>query len=292
LDDLLVSNLLHYQIIHGQESELATAMTLNSTLSHEQFSSVNRNLAIVLTDTQGEILYENLIARQLFGHQVGRPKALLEYFVGEYAWAEILEKIRSRGGVEDESVVLRTTFADADLCYLNAFPFFNEDQEIEAVFCLWSARRGAIQPHAGEQDESNAIQDYIRELEGLLEHRTFQRMLAAEKNEFAAEALECLPVGILVADVHGQIIFRNRAMEDIYGLRLTDYIQPHLQKILHPDLWTLFCQVADAGLRRAQATLDPGGMPAQAELLPLAKNGHVEKVVVQFCRTVREQEHS
>jgi transcriptional regulator with PAS, ATPase and Fis domain len=267
-------------------------MTIAPFALHEQIPVINRNLAVVLTNAQGEILYENLIARQLLGHVESQSAALPEYFVADYTWAELLEKIRNGGALEDETVVLHTAFSDADLCYLNAFPFFNEEQDIEAVLCLWSARRGAVQHHADSNDENNAIQDYIRELEGLLEHRTFQRMLAAEKNEFAAEALESLPVGIIVADIYGHIVFRNRAMEDIYGLRLAEFIQPHLQKILNPDLWTLFCHVAESGLRRAQATVDPGGLPAIAELLPLAKNGHVEKVVVQFCRGDQEHEHS
>jgi transcriptional regulator with PAS, ATPase and Fis domain len=242
----------------------------------------NGQLAVTLVRPNGDILYENRLAREMMGHEAGAPKSLLASLSASTSWEEIMLKVSQQGTVEDEPVLLQTVHGDADLCYLTAHQQFDENGEVESVVCVWAARRKAV--GLPTQSDTGTLSEYTRDLEELIEHRTYQQLLAAEQSEFAREALDVLPVGIIVAASNGDLVYRNRAMTDEFGLRMSDYLKANVHYMLSPELVQAFDHVVESGLRAFYARQDLGGQDAAVDILPLIRAAKVQKVVIQYRR--------
>jgi PAS domain-containing protein len=242
----------------------------------------NGQLAVTMVRPNGDILYENRLAREMMGHEGGTPKSLLQALSTSTSWTDIVHKLEDRGTLEDEPVLLQTVHGDADLCYLTAHRQFDENGEVEAVVCVWAARRKAMGSQI--QSDTGTLSEYTRDLEELIEHRTYQQLLAAEQNEYAHEALDVLTVGIIVASGSGDVIYRNRAMTEDFGLRLNDYLQPNIRYMLSPELVEAFDHVVQTGLRTYYASPDLAGQEASIDMLPLIRAGKAHKVVIQYRR--------
>jgi len=193
----------------------------------------------------------------------------------------VLEKVSEGKDVIDEPLLLDTHHADAELCYLTVFPQRDAEARLQSLLCIWAARKDALShPSITGNDSGN----YTRELEEMLEHRTYQHLLAAEQNEFAGQVLDVLPVGVLVLSLEGDIVYRNQAMTDDFGLRPADYLQPNILHFLPPDLCEAFQHVVKTSLRSFQIGTDPAGIAAAIDILPLIKVGTIQRIVMVFTR--------
>jgi PAS domain-containing protein len=243
----------------------------------------NSHLAVSLVRPSGEILYENRLARDMRGRDAAPAASIVDSLTVPSAWDEILAKLTDTGHVEDEPVLLQTLHGDAELCYLTLQPQYDADGQREALLCLWAVRRKALTSPLQSTD-TGTLSEYTRELEELLEHRTYQNLLAAEQNESARDTLDLLTVGVLIAGPDGSLLYRNRAMADEFGIKPAQFLQPTVQHMLEPAAVSAFREVVETGLRRCLIGCDPGGSAAAIELLPLLRAGQVQKVIVQFSR--------
>jgi PAS domain-containing protein len=239
--------------------------------------------AVSLARPDGRVLYENELARSQLG-RVGPATeyTLLDLFTVPFRWHEIIGKILSGEPVADEPVVIHTEQSDAQTCYLTALPQYDSSGTLDHVLCIWASRKNALSSSARGAEEQRL--GYTRDLEALLEHRTYQHLLITEQNQRAKEVLDTLPVGILVASLAGDVLYLNRAMTDIYGLRPANYLKPNIRYFLRPDLVEIFDRVAESGMRRWEGGVDPGQKAAGIDFLPLLAQGTVERIALQFSR--------
>ncbi len=170
-----------------------------------------------------------------------------------------------------------------NFCYLTMLPQYGADGQREAFLCLWAVRRKAL-TSAIQATDTGTLSEYTRELEELLEHRTYQNLLAAEQNESARDALDLLTVGVLIAGRDGSLLYRNRALADEFGIKPAQFLHPSVQHMLEPAAVEAFHAVVETGLRRCLISRDPAGEPAAIELLPLLRAGQAQRVILQFSR--------
>jgi PAS domain-containing protein len=245
----------------------------------------NGHLPVSLVRPSGEILYENRTARQLLGHEGdASPGSVLTALTVPASWEEILKKVMQSQPVEDEAVLLQTLHGDAELAYLTALPQYDSGGQLGVLMCVWASHRKALTSTLAATN-TGTLSEYARELEELLEHRTYQNLLSAEQNEFARDALDALSAGILIASRTGEILYRNRAMTDQFGWHPANYIRLDVAHVLQPDLKEAFDRTVSDGLRSFCTSLDPGGCRAAVDILPLLRAGKVQRVVFQFSRT-------
>lgn len=253
--------------------------------SNRSGTELHVSLPLSLVNKHGDILFQNGAAEELFGPDCRIGANLLPAFTSPASWPEILWELK-QGSVADRPVVLRTLRRDADMAYLTVLPQQDERGLVETLLCFWAAARGmVITAHTAADD--SAPQEYVRSLEQLLESRTYQNVLAAEQNEFARDALDALPVGIIIADARGTLTYRNRAMNDSFGLQTVEMMQRHVHELLPPELHPVFDRVVETGHRVHRESRDPRGRPADVDLLPLLRGGKVLRVVLQFSRSER-----
>jgi len=246
---------------------------------------LNRNhLPMSLIRPDGNVLYENRAAKEMLGQDGTTSRSILDVLTVTESWHTIRERVATEGTVLDEPILLQTRHGDAEVCYVTAIPMYDRQGVLDRLLCIWATRRQATSqepmPHSEDSDD-----DYTRDLEQVLEHRTYQNLLAAEQNEFAREALDALPVGILIASATGDIIYRNRAMSDDFGLRPQDYLQPDVQHVLAEDLVAAHSQAMEIATRRIVCSLDPGGHAAVVSLVPLLRLNATQRVLFQFSRS-------
>lgn len=238
--------------------------------------------AVTLVRPDGEILYESPVARKLFDRPRSIGKALKPFLSVPTAWDSIIQRVENGEAIRDEIILLETTHNDAEPCFLTVFPQRSPDSRLESLLCVWGARSNVLESSGG----SDRLTDYTRDLEELIEHRTYQNLLAAEQNEFAHQVLDILGVGILVLECGGDVLYRNLSMCDIYGLRPAEYLQPNIRHFLPAEIVQSFHNVVETGLRTHLASRDPGGSPADVDIFPLQRAGGVQRVVMQFIRPI------
>jgi PAS domain-containing protein len=244
----------------------------------------NGHLPVSLVRPSGEILYENRTARQLLGHESDTAAgSVLSCLSVPASWEEILQKILKSKNVEDEAILLQTLHGDAELAYLTALPQYDADGQIGVLLCVWASHRKALTSSLTATN-TGTLSEYARELEELLEHRTYQNLLSAEQNEFARDALDALSVGILIISHTGEILYRNRTMTDQYGWYPQNYVRLDAVHVLPADLKEAYDRCCQNGLRAYCRSLDPAGRPADVDLLPLLRAGKVLRVVFQYSR--------
>jgi PAS domain-containing protein len=248
----------------------------------------NSHLAVSLVRPSGEILYENRLARDMRGRDLAPGASILDSLTVPSTWTEILAKLGELPRLEDEPVLLQTLHGDAELCYLTMLPQYRADGQRDSLLCLWAVRRKAL-TSAVQATDTGTLSEYTRELEELLEHRTYQNLLASEQNESARDALEVLTVGVLIVGRDGNLLYRNRSMADEFGIKPAQFLQPSIQHMLEPAAVEAFRDVVETGLRRCLLSHDPGGAPAALEFLPLVRAGQVQRVVVQFSRLAESE---
>ncbi len=254
-------------------------MTYNSQEYKQIYDGIR---AVTIVRRDGTIVYENQPARDLLGHSAEGGSSLLPSLTTKSDWDEIQNKLISGVAIVDVPILLQTVHGDTDLCYLTVFPQLSENGELLEAACVWSVRKTSEDP-APDADPSEFSQ-YIHDLEKLIEHRTYQQVLAAEQNEFLSEVVDALPSGILVVSPEGDVVYRNRAMSDQYGLRTAEYGRPNIRYFLPRSLCDEFQKVVQSGLRTCMNTADPGGKEAVVEILPLERAGSTWQVVLHFSR--------
>jgi PAS domain-containing protein len=242
------------------------------------------HLAVSLVQPDGEILFENRAARDMLGLGSTVSKTITESLTIPNEWEDLIGKVKHQGTLADEPVLLQTSHGDAELFYVTAIPQFTKSGALDRLLCIWATRRGAVAPPLNSTD-TGTLTEYTRDLEQVLEHRTYQNLLAAEQSEFARDALDVLPVGILLASADGQILYRNHAMSDTFGLRPADYPELDVAHVLDDQVCEAFAVVIAQATRRFLITTDPGGNPATVDLLPLIRTGAVQRVLFQFARS-------
>jgi PAS domain-containing protein len=240
----------------------------------------NRRLAVMLMRPDGEIIYESPIARELLDRPRSSGRSLLPFLTVPTAWEDIVQRVERGEQIHDETVLLETVHGGSDLCYLTVFPQRSAAGGLESLLCVWGARMNALATVSSGEN----LTDYTRDLEELIEHRTYQNLLAAEQNEFAQQVLDVLGIGILILSSDGDVLYRNVSMCDEYGLRPAEYLQPNIRHFMPAAVAQSFQHVAETGLRTHHFTQDPGGSPVLVDILPLLRAGSVQRIVMQFVR--------
>lgn len=247
---------------------------------HSETLMMNGRLAVTLIRPDGEIIYESPIARELLNRPRTSGSSLLPFLSVPTAWESIVQRVERGETIRDETVLLETVRGGADLCYLTVFPQRGAESRLESLLCVWGARVNAL----ASAGHGESLTDYTRDLEELIEHRTYQNLLAAEQNEFAQQVLDVLGVGILILSGEGEVLYRNVSMCDEFGLRPAEYLQPNIRHFMPAEIVESFHHVVETGMRVHRFTQDPGGSPAFVDMLPLLRAGSVQRVVMQFIR--------
>jgi PAS domain-containing protein len=250
---------------------------------------LHTEVAVSLVRPDGRIIYENGRARRLLGRDVLPAETVLSSLAVPTFWDELMDRLQHEKSALDLPVLLQTVYGDAELCYASIFPLHDEQGVLDALACVWLARRESPSPSGKGGPDAADVPSYTRDLEGVIEHRTYQHLLAAEQNEYARDALDALPTGILIVSTDGEIVYRNRAMSDDFGLRPADYPEPMVRHFLAPELLELFRRVVDNGLRACAVSTDPGGNAAAVDVLPLLRSGAVKRVALHFCRRLQAE---
>jgi hypothetical protein len=245
----------------------------------------NGEIPFVVVKPDGNFIFENAAARRFFNHTDSSPASVFATLSSPTSWNDVLQTLAEGKSVTDHPMLVRTAHSDTDVCYLTVFPQWNADHRPEALLCVWAARRHALQtlPEGGSPSD-----DYIHSLEGVIEHRTYQQLLSAEWNELAREVLDVLPVGVLLAAPDGRVVYRNRAVVDTFGLRLTDYPEPNVRFFLSAAAQQIFRHAAESGLRGQCTGNDPGGRAALIDVLPIHHQNEVQRIAVQYDRSWAE----
>ncbi|MBU0507484.1 hypothetical protein KKH27_01425 [bacterium] len=239
--------------------------------------------AITIVLPCGTIVYRNHNAGKLLGPKSNPKASLAECFASPSAWDSIQSKIAGGNEVVDEPVLLQTIHSDTDIYYLTVYPERSETGETDEWVCVWSSHKDRV--IVGQRGpDAGTLAQYVHDLEKMIEHRAYQQVLVAEQNEFLGEVVDALPQGLVVSTVDGDVIYRNRAMMEDYGLRPSDYGRPHIRYFLSHAVCEAFAQVACTALRACQIGADPHGIPAVIEILPLIRAGEVRYVVLVFSR--------
>lgn len=245
----------------------------------------NGRLAVTLVRPNGEILYESPIARSLLAREFSSAKSLLPFLAVPSTWENIVQRAERGESIKDEPILLEIVRGVSDLCYLTVLSQRDTSGELESLLCVWAARQNALS--TGEQ--SGSLHEYTRELEGLLEHRTYQHLLTAEQNEFAQQVLDILSVGLLILNRDGDVVYRNMAMTDTFGFKPAEYLQPNIHHFMPPPVWQSFREVVEHGMRLHHFGTDPGGTKAFIDILPVEKAGMVQRVVMLFTRPQQKE---
>jgi PAS domain-containing protein len=246
----------------------------------------NSRLAVTLARPDGEILYLSPVARELLNRaRIGETK-LQAFLTVPTAWEQIVGRAARGETIKDENVLLETVHGDAELCYLTVVPQRASDGSLQFLLCVWAARQNALAACNG----GDSLSDYTNELEELLEHRTYQHLLAAEQNEFAQHVLGLLSVGLIILSREGEVLYRNTAMCDDFGLRPAEYLQPNIRHFMPSEVVASFHEVVESCARAHYFTSDPGGHEAWVDILPVVRAGTVQRVVLQFTRPLSARE--
>lgn len=241
----------------------------------------NGRFALSLIHPSGDIVYENKLTREMFPDPGEKPAAAR--FAVPSRWQELMDQMTSGEPVTDEPVLVKGIHSCAEMCYLTIFPQYNPEGTLDSLICLWASRRSALL-QASEAGEDYASTDYARDLEAILEHRTYQQMLAAERNETAKDVLDVLPVGVVIADSDGTIQYLNRAMSDVFGLDPHLITAPTLRQCFSEDVGRTVSEVFESGRRSVLDSTDPGGRPVTVDVLPVLQGGEVKQVALQLGR--------
>jgi PAS domain-containing protein len=240
----------------------------------------NSRLAVTLVRPDGEILYMSPVARELLDWARMGQTSLQSFLTAPTVWEQIAGRAERGETIKDEYILLETIHGDADLCYLTVLPQRGADGHVQSLLCVWAARQNALAAFNGGE----SLGDYTKELEELLEHRTYQHLLAAEQNEFAQQVLSLLSAGLIILSREGEVLYRNASMCDDFGLRPAEYLQPNIRHFMSSEIVESFHEVLETGARAHHLTADPGGCSALVDLLPVVRAGAVQRVVLQFTR--------
>lgn len=257
---------------------------VNSTLPPEVFQGP---YAVTILRPDGVVVYRNMTANLLFGRGARIGASIREVLTSPSGWDAVAAKLAESTGVVDEPVLLQTNYSDTDVAYLTIYPERDEQGTMVELICLWSSHKERMTASPKEAG-IDALSQYVHDLEKMIEHRAYQQVLTAEQNEFLGEVAEALPIGLVVATVEGDVVYRNRAMMEDFGLRASDYGRPNIRYFLSREVCELFAEVGRSGLRRWQADFDPLGKPSEIEMLPLIRAGEVKRILILFSRP-REQ---
>ncbi|MDD5087309.1 MAG: PAS domain-containing protein [bacterium] len=264
---------------------------MNETTDHLPVTSevCHGHCALTIVRSDGVVIYRNTMASELFGRnvQVGSPIAAV--LTSPSDWEAMMAKLIEGAAVIGEPVVVQTTHNDTDIAYLTIYPDRDESGELSELICVWSSYKERLTT-LPETADAGTLSQYVHDLEKMIEHRAYQQMLAAEQNEYLSEVAEVLPMGLVVATVEGDVIYRNRAMMEDYGLRSSDYGRPHVRYFLSREVCELFAEVGRTGLRRSRTDHDPQGLPVDVDILPLLRAGDVARIMVLFNRPVGKGE--
>ena len=239
-------------------------------------------LAVSLVRPNGAILFENPNARELLGREAMPSNSVRQSLTAPGEWDEIISDVTRGAAVSDRPILLQTPHGNAELYYVTVIPQYDSKGTLDRLLCMWAARRGEVERGKGSANES--LDDYTRDLEEVLEHRTYQNLLAAEQNEFARDALDILPFGMLAVSGEGEIIYRNHAMSDRYGFRAGDYVRLDVTHVFDAEIAAAFSEVVATGVRRILHAVDLSGIPAVLQILPLIRVNSVQKVLLVFSR--------
>jgi len=261
-----------------------------------EFSSASPEIfrgsyAVTILHPDGRVIYANATAKLLFGRNVRPDAAIVGVLSSPSDWDSIVEKLAIGKSVADEPVLTQTRHNDTDIAYLTIHPEFDENGAIIELMCLWSSHKERLAT-SPEKADASTLSQYVHDLEKMIEHRAYQQVLAAEQNEYLSEVAEVLPMGLAVATVEGDVIYRNRAMMEDFGLRASDYGRPNIRYFLSREVCELFREVGKTGLRRWRADRDPSGKPVDVDLLPLLRTGEVQRIVILFSRPAEGGTHS
>ena len=80
-------------------------------------------------------------------------------------------------------------------------------------------------------------------------------------------------MGVLIAGRDGNLLYRNRAVIDEFGMKPALFLQPSVPHMLDAAVVEAFRDVVARGLRRCVASRDPNGALMDVELLPLLRGG-------------------
>jgi len=86
-----------------------------------------------------------------------------------------------------------------------------------------------------------------------------------------------LPEGLLVVTPDGDVLYRNRAMWEDYGVRTSDYGRPNIRYFFPREALDIFRVVAATGMRDICVVNDPGGLSAVVQFLPILRTGTVRQ---------------
>lgn len=238
---------------------------------------------VTILRRDGVVVYRNLTADLLLGQGVQAGASITATLTSPSDWDLVMAKLAEGTAIVDEPILLQTIHSDTDIAYLTIYPERDESGEIVELVCLWSSHkeRMTVSP---ESADVNSLSQYVHDLEKMIEHRAYQQVLTAEQNEFLSEVAEALPLGLVVATVEGDVIYRNRAMMEDFGLRASDHGRPNIRYFLSRDVCEVFAEVGRTGLRRWRADHDPLGQPVDVDMLPLIRAGEVKHVVLLFSR--------
>jgi PAS domain-containing protein len=272
--------ILRKQVLAKQRASTDARENIMTNAASAESIVINSRLAVTLVRPNGEILYLSPVARELLDRARIGPTSLPAFLTVPTVWDQIAGRAERGETIKDEYVLLETIHGDADLCYLTVLPQRGADGHVQSLLCVWAARQNAL----AAANSGESLGDYTKELEELLEHRTYQHLLAAEQNEFAQQVLGLLGVGLIILSREGEVLYRNAAMCDDFGLRPAEYLQPNIRHFMSGEVVESFHEVVEQGTRVHHLTQDPGGFPASVDLLPVVRAGAVQRVVLQFTR--------
>ena len=278
--------ILQKQVLAKQQASTDARENIMTNAASAESIVANSRLAVTLVRPNGEILYLSPVARELLDRARIGPTSLQAFLTVPTVWDQIAGRAERGETIKDEYVLLETIHGDADHCYLTVLPQRGADGHVQSLLCVWAARQNALAACTGGE----SLGDYTKELEELLEHRTYQHLLAAEQNEFAQQVLSLLSAGLIILSREGEVLYRNAAMCDDFGLRPAEYLQPNIRHFMSTEVVESFREVVEKGTRVHHVTQDPGGFPALVDLLPVVRAGAVQRVVLQFTRPVTARE--
>lgn len=247
--------------------------------------------AVTILHPDGRVIYGNATAKLLFGGNANPDAAIAGVLASPSDWDSLTAKLAVGKAVMDEPVLTQTRHSDTDIAYLTIYPERDENDAVIELVCLWSSHKERLTT-VPEHTDAGTLSQYVHDLEKMIEHRAYQQVLAAEQNEYLSEVAEALPMGLAVATVEGDVIYRNRAMMEDFGLRASDYGRPNIRYFLSREVCGLFHEVGKSGLRRWRADRDPSGKPVHVDLLPLLRAGEVQRIVILFSRPAEGGTHS
>jgi hypothetical protein len=256
---------------------------LNASNTHSLLGLSNFSVCLVRPD--GDLLYMNSHARALFCPSGPASGRITRFFAIESTWSELVTRVSGDEPVGDEPVLMNTASTSNELSFLTLLPQRNSAGEVDALLCVWATRRNALADHP-ESLNTEGVDEYTRDLEAILEHRTYRQLILGDLLEHSRKALDVLSVGILIADATGRILYHNHAVADAFGFRRTELPEPNVRYLLTQDQQPLFARVLRTGFRESLECAAPDGSPLLMEFLPLIEQDDISAVVIQYTRAI------